>query len=199
MSNPGDAKAAARKRLREQLRRMSADERTDASARICRNLMSQPFWRNAKSILAFVPTRTEPDIWEAVLDALTAGKRVHLLRYVPGTDGYEACAVRDPGTDLRPGPYGIPEPAAGCPAVDLKHLDLILVPGVGFSPSGIRLGRGKGYYDRLLAEAPACKCGVAFDQQVISELPTEQHDVRLDFLVTPSRGFAVSAPSPFKS
>jgi len=69
----------------------------------------------------------------------------------------------------------------------------ILVPGVGFSPSGGRLGRGRGYYDRMLADLPGVRCGVAFDLQVISELPLEPHDARLDHLVTPSLCLSISS------
>jgi 5-formyltetrahydrofolate cyclo-ligase len=51
-----------------------------------------------------------------------------------------------------------------------------------------------GFYDRLLAATPGCKCGVAFDQQLIAELPQEPHDVRLDFVITPTRCLHVSGP-----
>jgi 5-formyltetrahydrofolate cyclo-ligase len=52
---------------------------------------------------------------------------------------------------------------------------------------GRRLGRGKGYYDRLLAAVRGAKCGVAFDQQVVSEIPVEPHDILMNFTLTPTR------------
>jgi 5-formyltetrahydrofolate cyclo-ligase len=64
---------------------------------------------------------------------------------------------------------------------------LILVPGVAFDLHGGRLGRGKGYYDRLLKELRGTTCGVAFDQQVVEAIPVEPHDVRLDHVLTPTR------------
>jgi 5-formyltetrahydrofolate cyclo-ligase len=62
-----------------------------------------------------------------------------------------------------------------------------LVPGLAFDPSGRRLGRGKGFYDRLLAMVRGRKCGIAFEEQVVPEIPVEPHDIRLDCLLTPRR------------
>ena len=67
------------------------------------------------------------------------------------------------------------------------RLDLALVPGIGFTLDGGRLGRGKGYYDRLLAEVPVMKCGVAFECQIADEFPLESHDVQLNCILTPTR------------
>ncbi|MEY2466031.1 MAG: 5-formyltetrahydrofolate cyclo-ligase, partial [Verrucomicrobiota bacterium] len=69
----------------------------------------------------------------------------------------------------------------------IKPLDLILVPGVAFELHGRRLGRGKGFYDRLLADMRGTTCGVAFDEQIVAEIPVEPHDVHLDYLLTPTR------------
>jgi 5-formyltetrahydrofolate cyclo-ligase len=64
---------------------------------------------------------------------------------------------------------------------------LVLVPGVAFDLRGRRLGRGKGFYDRLLADAGGLKCGVAFDEQIVTEIPVEPHDVSVDCILTPTR------------
>jgi 5-formyltetrahydrofolate cyclo-ligase len=69
----------------------------------------------------------------------------------------------------------------------LNRLDLVLVPGVGFDLQGRRLGRGRGFYDRLLADVDGIKCGVAFEEQVVSEIPVGPRDVRLNFILTPTR------------
>ena len=74
-----------------------------------------------------------------------------------------------------------------CEPAPLNRLDLVLVPGVAFDAQGRRLGRGKGFYDRLLAKVRGHKCGVAFDVQIVSGLPEEPHDVRVDSILTPSR------------
>jgi len=64
---------------------------------------------------------------------------------------------------------------------------LIVAPGIAFDLRGRRLGRGKGFYDRLLANAAGVKCGICFDEQLLAEIPVEPHDVALDFIATPTR------------
>ena len=180
-------KAALRQEIREKLKATSLDERTADSAEIRRRLAEQAVWKSSKAILAYVPTRNEPDIWPAVIEVLGSGKQLALLRYSSDGDRYVPCLVCDPARDLQPGQYGILEPRAHCPIFDLMRLDLALVPGIGFTLDGGRLGRGKGYYDRLLAEFPALKCGVAFDCQIAGEFPLEPHDVQLNCILTPTR------------
>jgi 5-formyltetrahydrofolate cyclo-ligase len=117
---------------------------------------------------------------------LNAGKIVTLPRYGASEDQYVACQIKDTRRDLGPGRFGILEPLDSCPTFDLNRLDFSLVPGLGFTLSGYRLGRGKGYYDRLLAKVPGVKCGVAFAWQAPVELVPEAHDIRLDYILTPA-------------
>jgi 5-formyltetrahydrofolate cyclo-ligase len=160
--------------------------RSRASAELCERLRAQPLWRAAQSILCFVPTHDEPDIWPLIAEALAEGRRVLLPRYSPTTDTYVAATMGENLSDLQPGQFGILEPTPDCPIYNLKQLDLALVPGLGFALNGVRLGRGQGYYDRLLDGCSGFKCGVAFDCQVTAEIPAEAHDVRVDCLLTPS-------------
>jgi 5-formyltetrahydrofolate cyclo-ligase len=69
----------------------------------------------------------------------------------------------------------------------LEKFDLILAPGVAFDWNGNRLGRGRGFYDRLLARTSGLKCGVGYDFQLIGKIPVEPHDARVNFVVTPGR------------
>jgi len=196
MSGPLESKAEIRRRLRAAFQALTPADRQDASLRLCHHLLALPQWASAGSILAFVPTRTEPDIWPAIVTALAEGQRILLPRFEPAAGVYETRELRDPATDLHPGPYGIPEPRPNAPKGDVKQLDFILVPGVAFTALGGRLGRGKGYYDRLLADAMGIKCGVAFDWQLMPEFPLEPHDVRLDLMVTPTRSWNTAAGCP---
>ena len=187
MMTTAEHKAEVRRRIRTELKSLTPEARARASAELCERLRAQPIWRAAQSILCFVPTRDEPDIWPLIAGALAEGRRVLLPRYSPTTDTYVAAIISETPRDLQPGQFGILEPTPGCPIYNLKQLDLALVPGLGFALNGVRLGRGQGYYDRLLAGVPGCKCGVAFDCQVTVEIPAEAHDVRVDCLLTPSR------------
>src|SRR5215204_6804309 len=118
------------------------------------------------------------------------GKVVVLPRYEANSGAYQVCRITEPPQLVR-GEFGILEPSRECPVGELNKLDLALVPGIGFSLNGWRLGRGKGYFDRMLSEVRGWKCGVAFDWQVTVEIPTEPHDIRLDSIVTPTRWHVV--------
>lgn len=187
MSRPvPEEKSFLRRQLREQMKRLAPEERAAASGQIRRRLLEQPVWQTARSVLFYVPAAEEPDLWPLVDQALAQDKVVTLPRYAPAAGHYLASRIRHGWSDLAPGQFGILEPTADCLIFDLKQLDLALVPGVGFSLDGGRLGRGKGYYDRLLAEVTGCKCGVAFDCQVTAAFPLEPHDIRVNCLVTPT-------------
>ena len=83
-------------------------------------------------------------------------------------------------TDLRPGAFDIMEPV-GQPVTDYGHIDLAVVPGMAFDAQGHRLGRGKGYYDRLLPRLGHCyKIGMCFDFQKVPSVPTEPTDIAMD-------------------
>ena len=100
-------------------------------------------------------------------------------------------AVAD-GARLAPGAYGIPEPPADAPAVALASIDLLFVPGVAFDSRGARLGSGKGYYDRTIEllrpeEPRPVTVGVAYDFQIIPEVPERAGDRRVDYVITERR------------
>jgi 5-formyltetrahydrofolate cyclo-ligase len=188
------AKAALRLRMRVELSRISSDERQAVSARARELLKAQPCWRQSRSILFYAPRADEPDLWPLVAEAIAEGKLAALPRFTAGGNNYSAARVLNPGTDLRTGKFGIREPNDSCAEVSLNRLDLILVPGLAFDLDGRRLGRGKGYYDVMLGVDRGLCCGVAFDQQIVGELPTESHDVRLSCILTPTRWHVVSGP-----
>lgn len=181
-----ELKTEMRERIRSELQQLTRSQREDAAIEICARLISQPAWVTAKSVLLFAPLADEPNVRPLFHAALGAGKVTALPRYNAGMEDYEAAIIRDLDKDCVEGKFGILEPAATCETLDLKRLDLVLVPGVAFGWQGHRLGRGKGFYDRLLVEVSGKTCGVAFDQQVVSSIPVEPHDVRLNCILTPS-------------
>jgi len=107
-----------------------------------------------------------------------------------GSDGvYVACEIKSPEKDVLSGRFGIREPGEWCGEIELNRLDFTLVPGVAFDLQGRRLGRGKGFYDRMLAAVRGTTCGVAFDEQIVGEVPVEPHDTRVNCILTPTRWF----------
>jgi 5-formyltetrahydrofolate cyclo-ligase len=185
--NLQEQKATLRKTVLDSIKGMPAAERAQASAKICARLIQQTAWKNARSVSFFAPLPEETDIWPLISQALALGKDVVLPRYSAATKSYVVCQVADLESDVRSGTFGIREPATGCTEVPLNRLDLILVPGVAFDLSGRRLGKGKGFYDRLLAGVSGKKCGIAFDEQIVDEVPAGPHDVSLNCILTPTR------------
>lgn len=181
------AKAAMRTEVRGRVAALSEEQRRSAAAAVVVRLQSQDIWQRAGAVLLFAPLRDELDVWPLLSIALAAGKQVGLPAFNSGTRRYEARRIRDPQLDLVVGQFGIREPAELSPEMDLNPLDLVLVPGLAFDARGGRLGRGKGFYDRLLAEVRGTKCGVAFDEQLVGAVPVGPLDIPLNCIVTPSR------------
>ena len=119
---------------------------------------------------------------------MRGGKKICALpAFNPATQSYAARLLFNPATEIATGKFGVREPQAGCPEISLTEFDLVLVPGVAFDLSGNRLGRGRGFYDRILTETTGVKCGVAYDFQLLEKIPTEPHDATVNFIFTPSR------------
>jgi 5-formyltetrahydrofolate cyclo-ligase len=106
-------------------------------------------------------------------------------------NAYELAVAR-PG-EWTEGRFGIAEPAATAPPLpaDARHTATWLVPAVAFAPNGTRLGRGGGFYDRLMAGCSGLKVGVAHDFQVLDGIPSAPHDIRMDLIVTNCKTVAI--------
>ena len=163
--------------MRERLAEMNRDERRDRSIQICEKLKA--FFPGKQNVALFAPKESEPNLdllWE--LGYLKG----HLVSY-PRCEG-ETLLFRTVSrlSDLSPGKHGIREPAGGASP---ERLDLIVVPGLAFTPEGNRLGRGAGFYDRFLSQIPGpmLRVGVCFAFQVVLEVPMQSHDLKVDALV----------------
>lgn len=186
-------KQTLRKELRQRLHAIAPDKRAELSGRACERLLSQSIYASEKSILLYMPLQDELDISALLNGANSQGHRIALPRFLPESGKYGAFFVGD--KPLQAGAFGVLEPALELP-VPLNQLDLIVVPGLGFDARGWRLGRGKGFYDRILSEASGVKCGICFDEQIVEGIPVEPHDVAVDFLATPTRWLDCRGSTP---
>ncbi len=103
--------------------------------------------------------------------------------YLPRVNGVNLDILPYEQSRLELGAFHIEEPV-GDDTVDPSEIELIVVPAVAYDRKGNRLGRGKGFYDRLLASTAATKVGIGYDFQIIDELPTEDHDVPMDMVIS---------------
>ncbi len=178
------SKAELRKNIRAALERISPAVRAVESIELCDRLEAQ--LRSAHTILFFASLADELVVWPLLEKFLAAGKICALPFFDSATQTYSARRVRNMASDISIGKFGIREPAANCPEIPPEKFDLILVPGVAFDWNGNRLGRGQGFYDRLLKKIHGLKCGVGYDFQLIRKIPTEPHDAKVNFIVTPT-------------
>jgi 5-formyltetrahydrofolate cyclo-ligase len=105
--------------------------------------------------------------------------------YLPRVNGVNLEVLPYEESRLELGAFHIEEPT-GHETVNPDMLELIVVPAVAYDRKGNRLGRGKGFYDRLLSSTKATKVGVAYEFQIVNEVPVEQHDVPMDIIISPS-------------
>ncbi len=149
-----------------------------------------PGWPGAGTVLLYVSAFPE-EIRTAPLLSLAyrARKRVVLPRVDRAERRLRLFLVSNSDRELTPGVLGILEPHAGLPEILPETIDWALVPGVAFDEQGFRLGRGAGYYDRLLPRLrPDCVCwALGLSCQVVPRLPVEPHDVPLEGITSPDR------------
>lgn len=178
-------KKAARAEIRRRIQHLTAEERAEKSRRASALLRSLPEFQRARCVLLFVSLPDEVDTVPLIHQALSDSKAVVLPRCEPAERRLALCAVRDFSRDLAPGALGIQEPV-GYNTVQPGAIDLAIIPGRAFDERGQRLGRGAGYYDRLLADADfrAVRCGLVFEEQVLPAVPTDAHDEPVDIIVT---------------
>lgn len=158
-----------------------------AAAAITDTVCALPEVMAAPSILAFVSIRSEVPTNHLIQTILASGKQL-FLPYVDSSGTMRATSVSSV-EDLAAGYRDIPEPRtrAAVP-IDIASVGIAIVPGVAFDARGRRLGYGGGYYDTVLAAAPALfRVGICFEVQVVDEIPMEEHDERIDVLVTETR------------
>lgn len=181
-------KDGLRQRLLSLRNDIDPPRRSRLDRRICAHLVGFFTENDFLNIAAFVPFRGEPDLMPALEVLHQAGRRIFLPVLDPERKAMDFRRWK-PGADMKSNRFGIPEPASGadCPPA---HLDLVLTPLVAFSPSGVRLGMGAGYYDRTFEfcrehpESGPMLVGLAYGLQEVDSLPAESWDVPLDGIVT---------------
>lgn len=189
-------KDALRRDAVRRLRALPPDVRARASAAIVARVWTLPEVASARTLLLFASTVEEPDTDAIAAEAVRRGIRVAYPRSL-AERRLSLHAVASPEA-LRPGRYGIREPDdVVCGVVEVDSVDAALIPGLAWDRDGRRLGRGAGYYDRLLGTAGwrAFRCGIFFASQEEPVIPAEAWDVPLDAVVT-EREVVRTGPHP---
>ncbi len=177
---PAVSKQAIRKEIASLKRAYSQEALQELSEKLLERLEATSHFQQAACVALYnaipgeVQTACFLQKWyqkKRLLLPLVVGDDLHLLPYA-GEEG------------LRPGAFGIMEPIDQGITVAEEEIDLIIVPGVAFDRQLNRLGRGKGFYDRLLTTVQAPKVGICFDFQLIDNVPVEPFDRKMDIIIT---------------
>ncbi len=196
---PADV-AAEKARRRAQLRTVHARVGPGAAdawaAAIRERVLDLPELATSSTVAGYAAAGHELPTVPLLDELLRRGHRLLLPVVQPG--GALAWREYAGAQHLTIGRYGLPEPDQSCPAGEISEAALVLVPALGFDENGTRLGRGAGYYDRLLARLPAATLtvGLAADAAVLAEIPAEPHDVPVDVVVTPTRTLRIISSRP---
>lgn len=186
---PGD-KVSLRRLLQARRDQLDAVQRAALSARITERLLELPDVADAQCVLAYLTFGSEFDT-AALVDRIRARHAALVLPKIDkAANRLRLYRIEDLATDLASGVWGIREPREDrCREVNKDEIDLVIVPGVGFTRAGARLGYGGGYYDGLLGDWPHRPPLVApaFDVQIVEELPMEAWDVPVDVVVSESQ------------
>lgn len=180
-----NTKAAIRKRLRETLATLTDSQRHSKSVSACALITSSREFAAAETIMLYLSTAQEVDTSPLALRAWQAGKTVVVPKVSWDQKRMLPVEINSLHSDMTTTGMGVREPVSGKP-VPTNLIDLVIVPGLGFTATGYRIGRGMGFYDRFLAqpEFVGLSCGLAFEEQVVDQLPTLDHDMPLSMLVT---------------
>lgn len=180
----------SKKELRaDMIQRLSAQPQADRSRKsiaLKAKLMQLPEFQRAQTILFYVSLIDEVDTHRMIDEALAMGKRVAVPRCVVESKALLLYEITD-RSELVRGVFGLdePDPAIATPVAP-GEVDLAIVPGVVFDRQANRIGHGVGYYDRFLRllKPQTPKVGLAFEFQLVSRVPVEPHDIRLDKIIT---------------
>lgn len=176
------AKEQLRRELKRERARVLKEDRQAWDRAIAENLYKVPAYSEAKRVMIYLSFGWEVNTWPIVEDLQAKGKEVFVpvVQNKPKALLATAFTSRD---ELVPAVFGILEPQPGTPTIAPELLDLVVVPGVVFSPEGYRVGYGGGYYDRFLAQTSAQTAGLVYSS-FIRQLDPDPWDRPVDFLVT---------------
>jgi len=173
-------KKEMRKQILEKRNSLTKEEIKEKSKIIKKKLFSSEEYQQAKTVSFFVSFSSEVDTHDMIKEAL---KEKEVCVPVVQGDYMVLSKINGFGDLDKQGKYGILEPSSVI-EVDKELVDLIIVPGVAFDRRGYRIGYGRGYYDKVLKDFNGKTIGLAFSLQIVDSIPAEEHDIKVDRVIT---------------
>lgn len=180
-------KVSLREELTARRKAMTPDIIDERGLKVQARFLATPYYQKARTVALYAPIRGEVPTRDILIAALQDEKIVcYPLSHVHGRI-LSFRAIKSEA-ELEPGRLGVREPTNSAELIPVDQIDLFVVPGLGFTRDGKRLGRGGGYYDATLkaASARSRRVGLAFGDQIVDTMPTTSDDVDMDLVVTES-------------
>jgi 5-formyltetrahydrofolate cyclo-ligase len=180
-----NSKSAIRRRLRETLAGLTEQQRHAKSIAACAAVVASPEFKAASVVMLYLSMSMEVDTSSIALKAWQTGKTVVVPKVSWDQRRMLPIEISSLTAGLTTTGPGVREPMSGNP-IPVNLIDLVIVPGLGFTETGYRIGRGMGFYDRFLAQNDfvGVSCGLAFEEQIVPQLPVLDHDIPLSMLAT---------------
>lgn len=172
-------KTALRSKISEKRNSLSGEQINKKSFKIMETLFSLDEFRKAKVIHCYISKEKEVQTGDIIKES---SKNKTVVVPCVQKEGLISAELND-FCELKKNSFGVLEPADPHPFPAGK-IELALVPGIVFDRKGYRIGYGKGYYDKFLRNFRAIKIGLAYDFQVVDEVPKEEHDIKVDYIIT---------------
>lgn len=170
-------KPKIRREIKSEKLKIDEGYRYEASLSVMNKIESLKQFNEAKRVLLYNALPDELPT-ECMLNRWSKDKEL----FLPVVKGEELVIKKYSPECMKVGAFGIKEPEGE--EINIETIDIIIVPGVAFDREHNRLGRGKGFYDRLLSQSKSCFVGIGYDIQVIDSVPTQPHDIKMNYIIT---------------
>ena len=169
-----------KKELRKEILylRDNLEDRYNKSMIIKNKIMKLDIYKNSKVIALYSSMKSEVDTKELIKESLELGKKVLLPRILNKNKMIFIEINND--TNYERNTFGVLEPIG----IEEKNIDLMIIPGVAFDKDNNRLGYGRGYYDKYLKDKDLYKIGICFHEQLVDNIEVEEHDIKMDLIIT---------------
>ena len=190
-------KQGFRRNLRLHISQLEENFFIQKSEEICKNILSWEIYQKAKTILFYMPLKTEPNIFKVIEDSFYQKKECYIPKITDEITMKFFLLEKEKSIleQVESGFYGILEPKENLPLLQIKDLQkkddiLIFVPAMAFDKDKNRIGKGKGFYDRFLSKifenskGNITLAGISFDCFIFDKIPTEKNDMKVDFIIS---------------
>ncbi len=178
-------KKTLRKYYFDKRQALSLEQIKERSKIISKTILNFLEIRNKDNISLYISINSEVETKSIINSLSKKGKNIFIAKCFIGTDNYFLSQFTN-WNNLEEGPRKILQPKAS-KIINPNLIDVAILPGLAFSKRGVRLGYGKGVFDKLFSKSNAIKIGLAYDFQIVDKLPKEKHDLVMDLVITENR------------